>query len=65
METAIEIAPGKKAPTVTNLVNSSWVAVSVMVESKCIATVMDHLIECGAEDILVTKLENTRTKAER
>lgn len=32
-----------------------------MVELKQIATVMDELTACGANDILVLKIENTRT----
>lgn len=56
-----EIAPGKRAPTVTRLEEEGWVAVSVMVERSKIANVMDDLIDLGATDILVTKIENSRT----
>jgi ATP phosphoribosyltransferase len=56
------ITPGKRAPTVTSLEEEDWVAVNVMVENKKIADTMDALEELGAEDILVTKLENTRTR---
>lgn len=31
-----------------------------MVETKKLADVMDELVDCGAEDILVIKLENCR-----
>ncbi|KXL42043.1 hypothetical protein M433DRAFT_150160 [Acidomyces richmondensis BFW] len=58
---AAKITPGKRAPTVTNLEDPQWVAVSSMVERGRIANVMDELIAMGATDILVTKLENTRT----
>ena len=56
------ITPGKRAPTVTSLDGEDWVAVNVMVENKKIADTMDKLESLGAEDILVTKLENTRTR---
>lgn len=56
------ITPGKRAPTVTSLDEEDWVAVNVMVENKKIADTMDKLESLGAEDILVTKLENTRTR---
>jgi ATP phosphoribosyltransferase len=55
------ITPGKRAPTVTPLDESDWVAVSSMVEKKTIATVMDDLTEIGATDILVLEIANTRT----
>lgn len=57
---AIAITPGRRAPTVSPLEQDGWVAVNVMVETKKLADVMDELVECGAEDILVTKLENCR-----
>lgn len=56
-----EITPGKRAPTINSLEEEGWVAVSVMVEAKKISNTMDRLEEVGAEDILVTKLENSRT----
>lgn len=61
LENVRKITPGKRAPTVNSLEENDWVAVSVMVERKNIANVMDELTEEGATDILVTKLENTRT----
>jgi len=62
LEITSKITPGKRAPTVNSLEEEGWVAVNVMVESKEIANIMDKLEEFGAEDILVTKLENSRTK---
>ena len=62
LEVASKITPGKRAPTVTSLEEESWVAVSVMVERKQIAVVMDKLTEAGATDILVTKIENARAQ---
>ena len=58
---ATQITPGRRAPTITPLEEEGWVAVSVMEERKKIATVMDELVELGALDIFVTKLENSRT----
>jgi len=60
---AADITPGKRAPTVTQLEQDGWVAVQAMVESSLIANTMDELEKIGAEDILVMKLDNTRTKA--
>lgn len=53
--------PGKRAPTITQLELEGWVAVQVMVDALKIADTMDELEKFGAEDILVIKLENTRT----
>jgi ATP phosphoribosyltransferase len=59
---ATTITPGKRAPSVTKLDVDGWVAVSAMVEKKCIATVMDNLEEIGATDILVMSVSNSRTQ---
>jgi len=56
----VKITPGKRAPTVTSLDEDGWVAVSVMVESKKIAVVMDDLTKVGAQDILVIDIKNSR-----
>lgn len=58
---ASAVTPGKRAPTINSLEADGWVAVSAMVERNKIANVMDELTEIGATDILVTKLENSRT----
>ncbi|EED18646.1 ATP phosphoribosyltransferase His1, putative [Talaromyces stipitatus ATCC 10500] len=58
---ASKVTPGKRAPTVTALEQADWVAISAMVEKKKIATVMDELTTVGATDILVLKIENTRS----
>lgn len=58
---ATKVTPGKRAPTVTALEEADWVAISAMVEKKKIATVMDELTTVGATDILVLKIENTRS----
>ena len=61
LDTAHKIAPGRRAPTVTTLEEEGWVAVSVMVEKKRIAPVMDELAKVGATDILVLQIANSRT----
>jgi len=58
---ASRITPGKRAPTINGLEEEGWVAVSAMVQRSSIANVMDELTTIGATDILVTKLENSRT----
>ncbi|KAL8756622.1 MAG: hypothetical protein Q9199_002809 [Rusavskia elegans] len=60
LPTVTKITPGKRAPTVTALDEPDWVAVNVMVEKVKIATVMDDLASCGAEDILVGNIANSR-----
>ena len=61
LETATKITPGKRAPTITALEDPEWVAVSSMVLKERIATVMDELTACGATDILVLTIANSRT----
>jgi ATP phosphoribosyltransferase len=61
LSAATKIAPGKRAPTVTSLEEEGWVAVSVMVEKKKIAPIMDELTKVGAADILVLDIANTRS----
>lgn len=58
---ASAITPGKRAPTINSLEEDDWVAVQAMVERKRIASAMDDLSAMGATDIIVTKIENTRT----
>ena len=57
-----KITPGKRAPTVSPLESegADWVAVSVMVERKQVAQIMDQLEEKGASDILVFNIINSR-----
>jgi len=56
----IRITPGKRAPTVSPLEGADWVAVSVMVERKNVAQVLDRLENKGASDILVFNVVNSR-----
>jgi len=57
---AIRITPGRKAPTVSSIEEDNWVAVSVMIEKKKSACIMDALVDVGAEDILIFNLDNCR-----
>jgi len=59
----VKITPGRRAPTVSGLESQQgddWVAVSVMVERKNVAQVMDALENAGASDILVFNIINSR-----
>lgn len=60
LEAATKITPGNRAPTITPLHEQTWFAVSSMVESSRIATVMDELPNVGAKDILVFNIANSR-----
>ena len=62
LKEATAVIRGKRAPTITQLELEGWVAVQVMVDVSKIADTMDELEKFGAEEILVMKLENTRTK---
>lgn len=57
---AVQITPGRRAPTISPLEEANWVAVSAMVVKKECARVMDELVAAGAEDILIFTLNNCR-----
>lgn len=57
---ALEISPGKKSPTITNLEAKGMKAVSSLVLMKEVSEKMDALHDIGATDILVLNLENSR-----
>lgn len=57
---ATAITPGRRAPTISSVEADGWAAVSVLVKRKGMADVMDRLTVAGAEDILITRLENCR-----
>lgn len=44
LETVTKITPGKRAPSVTMLEEEGWVAISVMVEKRKIADIMDKYV---------------------
>lgn len=56
----LEITPGRRAPTITQLEDEDWVAVSSMVVRKEHADVMDRLTEKGAKDIIIFQISNCR-----
>lgn len=58
---ANEIAPGKRSPSIIALDQGNLVAVSVMIEKKKMAVIMDELTKVGATDIFVTSIANTRS----
>jgi ATP phosphoribosyltransferase len=60
LEQALQITPGRRAATVMPLANSTWSAVSAMVERKEVANICDKLELAGASDILVMNLANCR-----
>jgi ATP phosphoribosyltransferase len=61
LDEARKITPGRRAPTVNALEEDGWVAVQAMVLRSNIAIAMDKLTEIGASDLIVTKIENSRT----
>jgi ATP phosphoribosyltransferase len=61
LDEARKITPGRRAPTVNALEEDGWVAVQAMVLRKDIAIAMDKLTVIGASDLIVTKIENSRT----
>ncbi|SMR55179.1 unnamed protein product [Zymoseptoria tritici ST99CH_1A5] len=61
LEACLKITPGRRAPTVSNLEGEDWKAVSVMIDKKTASDVMDDLAAQGADDILISKILNSRT----
>jgi len=60
LSAATAVTPGRRAPTISPLEDTEWVAVSSMVERSKVADVMDQLVSVGAEDILIFNLDNSR-----
>lgn len=60
LEAACKITPGKRSPTVTNLEEANFKAVSSLVLKKELNIKMDELHDIGATDILAVALSNTR-----
>jgi len=60
LSAATAVTPGRRAPTISPLEDTEWVAVSAMVERSKMADVMDQLVTVGAEDILIFNLDNSR-----
>lgn len=66
---AIKITPGKRAPTVSaldtafgvgNAQEEDAVSVSSLIPAKKSSLIMDNLVQCGATDILLLALSNSR-----
>ncbi|KAI6014677.1 hypothetical protein EDC04DRAFT_2870652 [Pisolithus marmoratus] len=57
---AVQITPGRRAPTISPLDQEGWVDVSAMVLKKDCARVMDELVKIGAQDVLIFNLDNCR-----
>jgi ATP phosphoribosyltransferase len=57
---AMAITPGRRAPTISQIEDEGWLAVSSMVAKKAVADVMDRLVASGAEDVLILRLQNCR-----
>ena len=60
LSAATAVTPGRRAPTISPLEDSDWVAVSAMVDRSKMADTMDQLVSVGAEDILIFNLDNSR-----
>lgn len=56
----VQVTPGKRAPTVSQLDMTGWVAVQALILKKETSRVMDALKAVGATDILIFSLQNTR-----
>lgn len=56
----LKITPGRRAPTISQIDDEGWVAVSAMVERKHKGDVMDQLKKKGATDIMVFEISNCR-----
>lgn len=56
----LQITPGRRAPTISKLDDSGWVAVNSMIERKRKADIMDELKRKGASDIMIFEISNCR-----
>jgi ATP phosphoribosyltransferase len=57
---AVKITPGKRSPTITSLDDGESKAVSSLVLTKEVNSIMDQLHDIGATDILVMEVKNSR-----
>eukprot|EP00040_Diaphanoeca_grandis_P026825 m.150824 g.150824 ORF g.150824 m.150824 type:complete len:299 (-) comp30744_c0_seq1:278-1174(-) len=60
LELAKQIAPGKEGPTISNLLDPEFCAVTVLVPTKNVSDTMDRLQEIGATSLVVFKIDNCR-----
>lgn len=56
----LKITPGRRAPTISQITDDGWVAVSSMIERKSKGDIMDDLKSAGAADIMVFEISNCR-----
>jgi ATP phosphoribosyltransferase len=57
---AVKITPGKRSPTITPLDDGESKAISALVLTKEVNSIMDQLHDIGATDILVMEVKNSR-----
>lgn len=60
LETVLPITPGRRAPTISQIDDAGWVAVSSMIERSKKGLIMDELKRKGAADIMVFEISNCR-----
>ncbi len=60
LQSAIQITPGKRSPTVTGLEDAEFCAVSSLIKKSDAASKMDELEKIGATDILLFRIANSR-----
>lgn len=56
----LPVTPGRRAPTIQQIDDDNWVAVSSMIERSKKGTILDELKRKGATDILVFEISNCR-----
>ncbi|CCK72761.1 ATP phosphoribosyltransferase KNAG_0L01410 [Huiozyma naganishii CBS 8797] len=60
LQQLLQVTPGRKAPTIQDIADEGWVAVSAMIERNKKGSIMDELKKNGATDILVFEISNCR-----
>lgn len=60
LKTLLKVTPGRKAPTIQEIGEDGWVAVSSMIVRKEKGIILDQLKREGASDILVFEVSNCR-----
>ncbi|KAL6937606.1 ATP phosphoribosyltransferase (ATP-PRTase) (ATP-PRT) [Hanseniaspora osmophila] len=60
LDKLLVITPGRRAPTISDIGEEGWVAVSSMIERSQKGFIMDELKKNGASDIMVFEISNCR-----
>ncbi|GCE98043.1 ATP phosphoribosyltransferase [Zygosaccharomyces mellis] len=60
LDKVLPITPGRRAPTISQIDDAGWVAVSSMIERSKKGLIMDELKRKGAADIMVFEISNCR-----